>query len=29
MTEHGRVLASIDKETKGGCVWLPKGEAAS
>ena len=29
MTEHGRVLASIDKETKGGCVWLQKGEAAS
>jgi DNA polymerase-3 subunit epsilon len=29
MTEHGRVLASIDKETKGGCVWLAKAEAAS
>jgi DNA polymerase-3 subunit epsilon len=22
--EHGRVLAGIDKESKGACIWLPK-----
>ncbi len=24
LTEHQRVLAGIDKETKGNCLWLPK-----
>ena len=22
MADHARVLAAIDKETKGGCLWL-------
>ncbi|HXE40324.1 MAG TPA: DNA polymerase III subunit epsilon, partial [Azonexus sp.] len=29
LVEHERVLAAIDKESKGACVWLPKTEAAS
>ncbi|WP_265942997.1 DNA polymerase III subunit epsilon [Dechloromonas sp. A34] len=29
LTDHERVLAAIDKESKGACVWLPKTEAAS
>ena len=29
MSEHNRVLAGIGKETKGGCIWLPKAESAS
>lgn len=29
LVEHQRVLAAIDKETKGGCLWLPKAETAS
>ena len=24
LADHDRVLAAIDKETKGGCLWLPK-----
>lgn len=28
LAEHDRVLAAIDKESKGACVWLPKSEAA-
>jgi len=27
--EHARVLAAIDKESKGACVWLPKPETAA
>jgi DNA polymerase-3 subunit epsilon len=26
MAEHQRLLAAIDKESKGNCVWLPKSE---
>ncbi len=29
LAEHDRVLAAIDKESKGACVWLPKSEAAA
>jgi DNA polymerase-3 subunit epsilon len=29
LTEHERVLAAIDKESKGACVWLPKPETAA
>jgi DNA polymerase-3 subunit epsilon len=25
LAEHQRVLAAIDKETKGGCLWLAGG----
>lgn len=28
LAEHQRLLAAIDKESKGACVWLPKAEAA-
>ena len=28
LAEHQRLLAAIDKESKGACVWLPKSEAA-
>ena len=27
LTEHQRVLAGIDKDSKGACLWLPKPEA--
>ena len=27
LAEHDRLLAAIDKESKGACVWLPKNEA--
>jgi DNA polymerase-3 subunit epsilon len=27
LAEHQRVLASIDKDSKGACLWLPKPEA--
>ena len=26
LAEHDRVLAAIDKESKGACIWLPKAE---
>ncbi len=26
ITEHERILAAIDKESKGACIWLPKPE---
>ena len=29
VAEHDRVLAAIDKESKGACVWLPKTAAAA
>ena len=29
LAEHDRVLAAIDKESKGACIWLPKSEAAA
>jgi DNA polymerase III subunit epsilon len=29
LAEHERVLAAIDKESKGACLWLPKPEAAA
>lgn len=29
LTDHERVLAAIDKESKGACVWLPKPETAA
>ena len=28
LAEHQRVLAAIDKESKGACIWLPKAENA-
>jgi DNA polymerase-3 subunit epsilon len=28
-SEHERVLAGIDKESKGACIWLPKAEPAA
>lgn len=28
LAEHERVLAGIDKESKGACLWLPKAETA-
>ena len=27
LAEHDRILAAIDKESKGACLWLPKAEA--
>jgi DNA polymerase-3 subunit epsilon len=27
LAEHAKNLASIDKESKGACIWLPKPEA--
>ena len=29
LADHARVLAAIDKESKGACVWLPKPETAA
>lgn len=29
LAEHARVLAAIDKESKGACLWLPKPDAAA
>jgi len=29
LADHQRVLAAIDKESKGACIWLPKPEAAA
>ncbi len=29
IADHQRVLAAIDKESKGACLWLPKPEAAA
>jgi DNA polymerase-3 subunit epsilon len=29
LADHERVLAAIDKESKGACVWLPKTDAAA
>ncbi len=29
LVDHERVLAAIDKESKGACVWLPKTRCAS
>lgn len=29
LSEHERLLAAIDKESKGACVWLPKAETAA
>ena len=29
VAEHDRVLAGIDKESKGACVWLPKPDATA
>ena len=29
IADHERVLAAIDKESKGACIWLPKPEAAA
>jgi DNA polymerase-3 subunit epsilon len=29
VAEHERVLAAIDKESKGACVWLPKTDVAA
>ncbi|MDP3538912.1 MAG: DNA polymerase III subunit epsilon [Azonexus sp.] len=29
LSEHERLLAAIDKESKGACVWLPKADTAA
>ena len=29
LAEHARVLAAIDKESKGACVWLPKSDTVA
>ncbi|PKO86440.1 MAG: DNA polymerase III subunit epsilon [Betaproteobacteria bacterium HGW-Betaproteobacteria-12] len=29
LAEHERVLAAIDKESKGACLWLPKNDSAA
>jgi DNA polymerase-3 subunit epsilon len=29
LVDHQRVLAAIDKESKGACIWLPKPETAA